>query len=81
MEVGEQTELSPRLSGQDPGFRISSDRPARRRRFPKAGLLCSWWSAKLGIPEAFELTMAGEVRPHRCVVVRKAPYKIRVRFQ
>ena len=39
MEVGEQTELSPRLGGQDPGFRISSDRLHGDGDFRKRGYL------------------------------------------
>jgi hypothetical protein len=35
----------------------------------------------LGIPDSFELVIAGEESPRRCVVVRKAPYKLRVAFQ
>ncbi len=79
MEIGEQTKLSPRLAAK---INVAG--------FPPMGCTATEISesgatlvvvSQLGIPESFELTIAGEVRPHRCVVVRKAPYKIRVRFQ
>jgi hypothetical protein len=79
MEVGEQTELSPRLAAK---IQVSGFPPiaCTATEISETGATLVVVS-QLGIPKSFELTMAGEVRPHRCVVVRKAPYKIRVAFR
>jgi hypothetical protein len=34
--------------------------------------------SQLGIPDTFELAIAGAEKRHRCVVAKKAPHKIRI---
>ena len=79
MELAERTGLSPRLAAKINvlGFPPMACTATEISETGATPVVVS----QLGIPESLELTIAGEPRPRRCVAVRKAQYKVRVRFQ
>lgn len=78
MDIREQ-DLSPRLAGKICVYGFSPIACTATEISESGATLVV--VSQLGIPESFELAIAGDATRRRCVVVKKAPHKIRVRFQ
>jgi hypothetical protein len=79
MDVGGQAELSPRQAAKIHVFGFPPIACTATEISESGAMLIV--VSQLGIPETFELEIAGEAGRRRCAIVRKAPHKIRVRFQ
>ncbi|MGD0421758.1 MAG: PilZ domain-containing protein [Xanthobacteraceae bacterium] len=79
MELREQVDVLPRLAAKIFVYGISPIACTATEISEKGATLIV--VSQLGIPDTFELAIAGVEKRHRCVVAKKAPHKIRVLFK
>jgi hypothetical protein len=79
MELREQADVSPRLAAKIFVQGIAPIACTATEISDRGATLIV--VSQFGIPDTFELAFAGDDTRHRCIVVKKAPHKIKILFR